>query len=50
MSGVRAGARQTKQIKDAGRSEPKRVRESEDTDMRRYGASSARAAVVESAT
>jgi hypothetical protein len=46
---VRPGARQIKQIKDAGRSEPKRVREPEDADMRRYGASSGRAVVVESA-
>ena len=44
---VRAGVRQIKQVKDAGRSEPKRVREPEDAEMRRYGAPSARAGVVE---
>ena len=44
---VRVGAREIKQVKDAGRSEPKRVREPEDAEMRRYRASSARAAVVE---
>jgi hypothetical protein len=46
-SDVRAGAREIKQVKDAGRSEPKRVREPEDAEMRRYRASSARAAGVE---
>ena len=40
---VRAGARQIKQIKDAGRSECWAIREPEDADMRRSGASSARA-------
>jgi hypothetical protein len=45
---VRAGARQIKQFKDAGRSECWAIREPEDAEMRRYGASSARAGVVES--
>jgi hypothetical protein len=45
---VRAGARQIKQFKDAGRRECSSIREPEDAEMRRYGASSARAWVVES--
>jgi len=44
---VRAGARQIKQIKDAGRSECWAIREPEDAEMRRSGASSACAGVVE---
>jgi hypothetical protein len=45
---VRAGARQIKQVKDAGRSECFAIREPEDAEMRRDGASSACAGVVES--
>src|SRR3954469_1282455 len=47
VAGVRAGARKTNKGKDAGRSEPKRVREPEDAEIRRYGESSACARVAE---
>jgi hypothetical protein len=46
---VRVGARQIKQFKDAGRRECSSIREPEDAEMRRYGASSTRARVAESA-
>src|SRR5437667_2340297 len=45
---VCTGARQIKQIKDAGRRECWAIREPEDADMRRSGVSSVRAGVVES--
>jgi hypothetical protein len=44
---VCAGARQIKQFKDAGRRECSSIREPEDAEMRRYGASSVVARVVE---
>jgi hypothetical protein len=47
-AGVRAGARQIKQVKDAGPKACASKSRVEDAEMRRYGASSARAAVVES--
>jgi hypothetical protein len=46
---VRAGGREIKQFKDAGRSECWAIREPEDAEMRRYRGSSARAGVVEAA-